>query len=110
MKFDILEIHRVSLISLDRNSHSLPKAAEIVEKSPNSIKPYLQIMRVDKPTGTWLLFWPSAWSIALATPSGDLPSLYLLSLFGAGSFLMRSSGCVINDMWDKEFDKKVGEA
>ncbi|VDL81340.1 unnamed protein product [Nippostrongylus brasiliensis] len=64
-------------------------------------------MRLDKPIGTWLLYWPCTWSIALATPAGQLPSLYYLALFGAGAILMRSAGCVINDLWDKEFDKKV---
>lgn len=41
-----------------------------------------------------------------ATP-GHLPNFYLLSLFGVGAFLMRGAGCVINDFWDKDFDKKV---
>ncbi|CAD6188209.1 unnamed protein product [Caenorhabditis auriculariae] len=85
----------------------LPTAASIVASAPSSVKPYLQIMRADKPIGTWLLFWPSAWAIAMATPAGQLPSFYYLSLFGAGAFLMRSAGCVINDLWDKDFDKKV---
>lgn len=74
---------------------------------PAAAQPYLQLMRLDKPIGTWLLYWPCTWSIALATPAGQLPSLYYLSLFGAGALLMRSAGCVINDLWDKEFDKKV---
>ncbi|CAL2037281.1 unnamed protein product [Caenorhabditis brenneri] len=85
----------------------IPTASSIVAASPPNLKPYLQIMRVDKPIGTWLLYWPCTWSIAMATPAGQLPSLYMLSLFGAGAFLMRSAGCVINDLWDKDFDKQV---
>uniref|UniRef100_A0A0K0DW14 4-hydroxybenzoate polyprenyltransferase, mitochondrial n=1 Tax=Strongyloides stercoralis TaxID=6248 RepID=A0A0K0DW14_STRER len=82
-------------------------ASELVKKSPEPIQPYLYLMRLDKPIGTWLLYWPCTWSIALATPPGDLPSLYMLTLFGTGSILMRSAGCVINDLWDKDFDKRV---
>lgn len=57
--------------------------------------------------GTWLLYWPCTWSISLAAAPGHLPNLYLLALFGTGAFLMRGAGCVINDFWDKDFDKKV---
>ncbi|KAF1761695.1 hypothetical protein GCK72_009951 [Caenorhabditis remanei] len=85
----------------------IPRASSLVAASPPNLKPYLQLMRVDKPIGTWLLYWPCTWSIAMATPAGQLPSLYMLTLFGTGAFLMRSAGCVINDLWDKDFDKKV---
>uniref|UniRef100_A0A914KK93 4-hydroxybenzoate polyprenyltransferase, mitochondrial n=1 Tax=Meloidogyne incognita TaxID=6306 RepID=A0A914KK93_MELIC len=64
-------------------------------------------MRADKPIGTWLLYWPGAWSIALSASPGCLPDAYLLGLFGVGSFLMRSSGCILNDLWDQDIDKKV---
>ncbi|KAK3734140.1 hypothetical protein RRG08_000052 [Elysia crispata] len=82
-------------------------ASRIVESSPNFIQPYLRLIRMDKPIGTWLLYWPCTWSIALAAQPGTLPDLYLLALFGAGAFFMRGSGCIINDMWDKDFDEKV---
>ena len=58
-------------------------------------------------TGTWLLYLPCTWSISLAAPPGGLPDLYMLSLFGIGALIMRGAGCTINDMWDKDFDKKV---
>uniref|UniRef100_A0A915D467 Uncharacterized protein n=1 Tax=Ditylenchus dipsaci TaxID=166011 RepID=A0A915D467_9BILA len=80
---------------------------ELVNASPKVFQPYLRLMRVDKPIGTWLLYWPCTWSIALATPAGCLPSFYLLGLFGAGALCMRSAGCVINDLWDRDFDKRV---
>uniref|UniRef100_A0A914GVD2 4-hydroxybenzoate polyprenyltransferase, mitochondrial n=1 Tax=Globodera rostochiensis TaxID=31243 RepID=A0A914GVD2_GLORO len=64
-------------------------------------------MRADKPIGSWLLYWPCAWSIALGAPPGCLPSFYFLTLFGAGAFLMRSAGCVLNDLWDQNIDKQV---
>ncbi len=58
-------------------------------------------------SGTWLLFIPCMWSIALATPAGHFPSITYLALFGTGALLMRGAGCTINDMWDKDFDAKV---
>lgn len=57
--------------------------------------------------GTWLLFLPSAWSLTLATPVGQVPDPGLLALFALGAFMMRSAGCTINDMWDKDFDIHV---
>ncbi|CAB3403595.1 unnamed protein product [Caenorhabditis bovis] len=89
------------------NVVTIPTAASLVARSPPNIRPYLELMRADKPIGTWLLYWPCTWSIAIAAPAGQLPSLYMLSLFGAGAFLMRSAGCVINDLWDKDFDRRV---
>ncbi|VDK46047.1 unnamed protein product [Cylicostephanus goldi] len=85
----------------------LPAPADLVEAAPPTLKPYLQLMRLHTPTGSWLLYWPCTWSIALATPAGQLPSLYYLLLFGAGSVLMRGAGCVVNDILDKEYDKRV---
>lgn len=78
-----------------------------VQGMPKQIQPYLRLMRVDKPIGTWLLFWPCGWSIALAAEAGSLPDFYTFILFGAGAVLMRGAGCTINDMWDKDFDSKV---
>lgn len=57
--------------------------------------------------GTWLLYLPCTWSIGLAADPGCLPHLGMLTLFGTGALLMRGAGCTINDMWDKDFDKKV---
>ncbi|XP_041348481.1 4-hydroxybenzoate polyprenyltransferase, mitochondrial-like isoform X2 [Gigantopelta aegis] len=79
----------------------------ILDASPPSIQPYLKLIRFDKPIGSYLLFWPCAWSIGIAADPGHLPDLYMLMLFAAGAFFMRGSGCIINDMWDKDFDKKV---
>ncbi|RQM21582.1 hypothetical protein B5M09_010728, partial [Aphanomyces astaci] len=57
--------------------------------------------------GTYMLLWPCFWSTALAAPVGALPDPTLLALFATGSLIMRSAGCTINDMWDKDFDKQV---
>lgn len=75
-----------------------------------SIKPYLQLSRIDKPIGTWLLFWPCAWSIVLASHTMGLaastPIFYTL-LFAVGALVMRGAGCTINDMWDAKMDRMV---
>ncbi|XP_046747808.1 4-hydroxybenzoate polyprenyltransferase, mitochondrial isoform X2 [Diprion similis] len=82
-------------------------ASTLVNKSPVSIQPYLRLMRIDKPIGSWLLFWPCGWSIALAAPPGMIPDPQMLALFGLGAFIMRGAGCTINDMWDRDIDKRV---
>ena len=43
----------------------------------------------------------------MAASPGNLPDIKLLCLFGAGAFFMRGAGCIINDLWDKDFDSKV---
>lgn len=68
------------------------------------IKLYLSLIRFDKPIGTLLLFWPFLFSSLLTLDKFDY---YLIIKFFFGSFFMRSAGCVINDIWDQDFDKKV---
>ena len=71
---------------------------------------WLNLVRWDKPVGTWLLFWPCAWSIVLAaaqTHISLMPMLHLVALFFLGALIMRSAGCIINDLWDKDFDAQV---
>jgi len=82
-------------------------AASLVSTLPSPLQPYLKLARLDKPIGSWLLFWPCGWSLCLATPAGQLPDLSLLALFGAGALVMRGAGCTINDMWDRNIDKAV---
>uniref|UniRef100_UPI00358EFB2C 4-hydroxybenzoate polyprenyltransferase, mitochondrial isoform X1 n=1 Tax=Myxine glutinosa TaxID=7769 RepID=UPI00358EFB2C len=86
---------------------SFRSAAALVSRAPSSWKPFLYLMRVDKPIGTWLLFLPCTWSIALAAAPGTLPDARLLALFAVGAALMRGAGCTINDLWDRDIDKKV---
>lgn len=82
-------------------------ASAMVDRSPARIRPYLQLMRVDKPAGTMLLFWPCGWSTALAAAPGTLPDPQLLALFGVGALMMRGAGCTVNDMWDSDIDRRV---
>jgi 4-hydroxybenzoate polyprenyltransferase len=65
----------------------------------------LQLIRFDKPIGTLLLLWPTLWALWIA--AGGLPDLDLLLIFTAGTFLMRSAGCVINDLADRHWDGEV---
>lgn len=82
-------------------------AATLVGMAPRALQPYLRLMRLDKPIGTWLLYLPCTWSIGLAAEPGCLPDMSMLTLFGTGAILMRGAGCTINDMWDKDIDRKV---
>ncbi|XP_043473662.1 4-hydroxybenzoate polyprenyltransferase, mitochondrial [Leptopilina heterotoma] len=82
-------------------------AEKFVNNLSPKIQPYMKLMRIEKPIGSWLLFWPCGWSIAMAAPAGSLPDLKMLALFGLGSVIMRGAGCTINDMWDQDIDKKV---
>ena len=75
----------------------------------NQVKLFIELTRLKKPIGYMLLFWPCAWGLTLAYDfSKDLNIyFYYLFLFFSGSVLMRSAGCIVNDIFDKEFDSKV---
>lgn len=79
----------------------------LVLNSPPTLAAYMQLMRLDRPIGSWLLFWPCGWSLALSAGPGCLPDPWLMALFGVGALVMRGAGCTINDMWDKDYDGKV---
>ena len=71
---------------------------------PARLRPYASLMRLDRPIGTWLLYWPCAWSVALAGV-GNRWDLFLW--FGLGAFATRSAGCVYNDIVDRDLDRRV---
>ena len=75
----------------------------------NQLKLFIELTRLKKPIGYMLLFWPCAWGLTLAYDfSNDLGKYFFyLILFFLGAILMRSAGCIVNDILDKEFDKKV---
>ena len=70
---------------------------------------FIQLIRLKQPIGFMLLFWPCSWGLTLAYDfSKNIDTYFLYSvLFFMGSVLMRSAGCIVNDITDKEFDKKV---
>jgi 4-hydroxybenzoate polyprenyltransferase len=72
---------------------------------PPKFTQYLRLMRVHRPIGTLLLLWPTLWALWLAC--AGIPPLNVLLIFVAGTFLMRSAGCVINDLADRKFDGHV---
>lgn len=66
---------------------------------------YAQLIRFDKPIGTWLLLWPTLWALAIA--GNGSPDGWVLFVFVCGVFLMRSAGCAINDFADRDIDLHV---
>ena len=78
-------------------------------KSLNRLHPrawdFIQLMRLDKPIGIYLLLWPTLWALWIAAKG--LPSIANLVIFSLGVLLMRSAGCVINDYADRKFDGHV---
>lgn len=77
-----------------------------VARLPVGWRPYLLLARLDRPIGAWLLFLPGLWGVLLARPLGA-PSIRLIVLFGIGAVVMRAAGCVVNDLWDRDIDRRV---
>lgn len=77
-----------------------------VARLPRAWLPYILLARLDRPIGAWLLFLPGLWGILL---SGTRPaeSIRLILLFAIGSVVMRAAGCVVNDLWDRDIDRRV---
>ncbi len=75
----------------------------------NQLNLFIELTRLKKPIGYMLLFWPCAWGLTIAydfSMNKDIYLFYLL-LFILGSVLMRSAGCIVNDILDRKFDKRV---
>ncbi len=72
---------------------------------PSRLALYLNLIRWDRPAGSYLLLWPSLAALWIA--AGGFPGWHLLAVFVAGTFLMRSAGCAVNDVADREFDRHV---
>ena len=75
----------------------------------NHLKIFIELTRINKPIGFMLLFWPCSWGLAYANYFKQNTStlIYYLILFFVGSVLMRSAGCIFNDIVDRDYDKKV---
>lgn len=69
---------------------------------PEKFRPYALLMRLDRPIGTWLLLLPAWWALLIA---GAHPLYFIM--FGIGAVVMRGAGCIINDLWDRDIDRKV---
>jgi len=83
-----------------------------VDGAPRAAQPYLRLMRLDRPIGTWLLFLPCVFGLAMGAFAtghgfGSRRDIELLVLFGIGSIVMRGAGCTYNDIVDRDFDAAV---
>jgi 4-hydroxybenzoate polyprenyltransferase len=84
----------------------------LVERAPKRVQPFLRLMRLDRPIGTWLLFWPCVFGLVLGAIASERPftgwhDLYLLVLFAVGAVVMRGAGCTYNDIVDRDIDASV---
>ena len=73
---------------------------------PASAYPYITLARLDRPIGWWLLLLPGWWVLAGYSPDIGT-ALFLMGIFLIGAIVMRAAGCVINDLWDRNIDKKI---
>ena len=81
----------------------------IANAAPASLRPYLVLLRLDRPIGSWLLLLPCWWGLALAATGAAPPMtvLYYGLLFAVGAVVMRGAGCIVNDIYDRDFDAAV---
>ncbi|HEX8643137.1 MAG TPA: 4-hydroxybenzoate octaprenyltransferase [Allosphingosinicella sp.] len=96
---------RPSTIAPD--DHIVPDSERrgLIGALPRATRPYASLIRLDRPIGAWLLYWPCAWSVVLAGPRGG--EWWLLLWLALGAFAMRSAGCIYNDIVDRDLDAKV---
>jgi len=92
-------------------AYEAPKTG-LLSNLPSSWIPYAELIRLDKPTGTYYLFFPCLFSTLLAAPlavpiASPLSVLGTSLLFFSGALIMRGAGCTINDLWDRDLDPHV---
>lgn len=85
---------------------------KFIRYAPKNWLPYIQLMRLDRPIGTWLLFLPCVFGLALGAaaqsrPFGTLPDLWYVVLMAVGAVVMRGAGCTYNDILDRHIDGAV---
>ncbi|MEO1248394.1 MAG: 4-hydroxybenzoate octaprenyltransferase [Pseudomonadota bacterium] len=91
-----------------QTASNAPAPTWIDKIGPSAVRPYLRLMRLDRPIGTWLLLLPGWWAIAAApTDQGWEFRLWVGLLFAVGAVVMRGAGCVVNDILDRDFDAQV---
>jgi 4-hydroxybenzoate polyprenyltransferase len=87
-------------------AHSDIKTGGWVGRMPPGWTPYILLARLDRPIGVWLLFLPGLWGILLSSQQPS-ETIRLVLLFAIGSVVMRAAGCVVNDLWDRDIDRRV---
>ncbi|MBS1103058.1 4-hydroxybenzoate octaprenyltransferase [Gluconobacter sp. Dm-62] len=88
-------------------AHTDIKLTGRIARLPEPWRSYALLARLDRPVGTWLLFLPGVWGLFLAPNASLQTRLIDTVLFAFGSLVMRSAGCVVNDIWDRDIDAKV---
>jgi len=80
-----------------------------IDDAPRGLQPYLRLMRLDRPIGAWLLYWPCVFGLALgaAQMGRDFPNPLYVVLTGIGAVVMRGAGCTYNDIVDRDIDARV---
>jgi 4-hydroxybenzoate polyprenyltransferase len=93
----------------DRKVADAPPGNWVDRHAPPALRPFLRLMRADRPIGAYLLMFPGWWAIALAAPQTgrSWPDPWLLAAFALGAFVMRGAGCTFNDIVDRDIDAKV---
>jgi len=76
-----------------------------IDQLPVVLRPFARLMRLDRPIGIWLLALPCCWGVALA--ASTISDLWLMLPFACGAVVMRSAGCIVNDIYDRELDAEV---
>ncbi|KAK5163764.1 Para-hydroxybenzoate--polyprenyltransferase, mitochondrial precursor (PHB:polyprenyltransferase) [Saxophila tyrrhenica] len=108
------EITRPSLAEARSRAQAAyqPPTTGLISYLPSRILPYAELIRLDKPTGTYYLYFPCLFSTLLAAPltnpvTSPLTVLTTSALFFAGALVMRGAGCTVNDLWDRNLDPYV---
>ncbi|KAJ1264805.1 hypothetical protein BS78_08G029800 [Paspalum vaginatum] len=84
-----------------------PASSWVERWLPTAARPYALLARLHKPGNLWFYAWPCIWSIAIATTKTELPDMKILALFGFGLVVIKCAACTVNDLLDRDFDKKV---
>jgi 4-hydroxybenzoate polyprenyltransferase len=100
---------------MTENNATIPAdavTASLVDRAPPKFQPYLRLMRLDRPIGTWLLYWPCVFGLVLGAaaesrPFGTLHDLAYVVLMAIGAIGMRGAGCAYNDIVDRDIDASV---
>lgn len=97
------------LATADRDRSDIRADGWVGRWAPTALHPWLILMRLDRPIGTWLLLLPCWWGLAMAPrPEGSAATaIWYAVLFAVGAVVMRGAGCVVNDILDRRIDAKV---
>ncbi|WVZ88425.1 hypothetical protein U9M48_034947, partial [Paspalum notatum var. saurae] len=90
-----------------RQRQTSPASSWVERWLPTAARPYAMLARLHKPDAIWFYAWPCIWSIAIAAKEAELPDLKMVVLFGFGSVVLRGAACTVNDLLDRDIDKKV---